>query len=151
MRLTASSTRERFTTHGKANTPENYIWRAMIQRCTNPLNAAWEHYGGRGINICDRWLQFENFLADMGNRPEKGYSIERVDNNKGYFPSNCIWLERCKQLLNTRRNRLLTFRGETKPMKLWSEELGISYSALRKRLNSGWSVKRALTERVRCV
>ncbi len=78
-------------THGMSNTPEYYSWKAMKERCTNKHHKAYKHYGGRGLVICNRWLNsFENFYADMGDRPN-GLSLERTNNNKGYNPKNCKW------------------------------------------------------------
>lgn len=81
---------------------EYRAWGAMIQRCTNPNNPAWEYYGGRGISVCDRWLTFANFIADMGLRPA-GLTLERMDNDKGYSPDNCKWATRKAQMLNRRK------------------------------------------------
>jgi hypothetical protein len=78
-------------------------WAAMRQRCLNPNVKAFKNYGGRGITICERWQIFENFLADMGERPAGDYSIERINNDGNYEPSNCHWAERAEQSANQRR------------------------------------------------
>lgn len=90
---------ETITTHGHCRTPEYRAWNQMIQRCTNPNSQRYSRYGGRGISVCQRWFRFENFLADMGPRPP-GYSIERIDNDGNYEPSNCVWIPRNQQQRN---------------------------------------------------
>jgi len=98
------------STHGMSASQEFTIWASMIQRCTNPLNKAFKNYGGRGIAVCDRWLShFEDFLNDMGRRPGPNYSIERMDNDRGYEPSNCVWATPSQQARNRRDGSL---RGE---------------------------------------
>ena len=89
------------TTHGMTGTPEYIIWAGMIKRCTNKNSEAYRYYGGRGIKVCDRWLSFENFYKDMGDRPE-GLSIDRKDNDKGYYLENCRWATPVEQASNRR-------------------------------------------------
>ena len=88
--------------HGLSRTAEQYIWSCMRQRCKNPKNPVYKHYGGRGIAVCERWNSFQNFYSDMGPRPTSKHSIERVDNDKGYDPTNCIWATRYVQAKNQR-------------------------------------------------
>lgn len=90
--------------HGQYGTREYHSWSAMIQRCCNPKNPAYRNYGARGIAVCQRWMAFKNFLSDMGTRGE-GLSIDRIDNNGNYEPSNCRWATRAVQNSNTRRSR----------------------------------------------
>ena len=90
------------TKHGMHGSPEYRAWQAMRQRCSNKNEQGYAHYGARGIQVCDRWQRFENFFADMGWRPSVGWSIERVDNNKGYQPDNCRWITDAEQTRNRR-------------------------------------------------
>jgi hypothetical protein len=90
-------------THGNSSngivSKEYHTWSGMIARCTNPNHTSYSDYGGKGITVCDRWLSFENFLADMGSKPDR-YSIERKDNSKGYNKENCIWADKYEQAAN---------------------------------------------------
>lgn len=91
-----------FKTHGMYGTPTYKVWHNMLQRCTNPNNTRYADWGGRGIKVCERWSIFENFFADMGVRPE-GLTIDRIDNDGDYCPTNCKWSNQSEQTLNSRR------------------------------------------------
>lgn len=138
--------------HGKAmkGEPANAYgsWSSMISRCCDKNHPDYGYYGGRGITVCDRWKDFRAFLADMGERPQ-GLTIERIDNNKGYSPENCVWATRKAQANNTRRNNVIEYRGEAKTLKQWAEHTGIHWATILDRLTRGWSVERALAHPVR--
>ena len=135
-------------THGHAprgKVSATYItWQNMNQRWTKPLNTKYADYGGRGITVCDRWSTFENFLADMGERP-RGLSIERMNNDGNYEPSNCKWATQQEQTRNTRRNRWITLNGERLRFSEWAQRLGITYTSLYRRLKL-WPLDKALTQ-----
>lgn len=138
--------RDTVTTHGLTNTPEYHAWTIMKQRCTNPNNANYPRWGGRGISVCARWLtSFENFYADMGPRPDPDRSLDRRDNDGDYTPENCRWATRSQQGQNKRNNVLLTHRGITQCLAAWSRDVDLDEKVLSKRLQLGWSDGRALT------
>ena len=93
---------EQKSTHGMTRRAEYWVWNAMRQRCENKNDPNYDNYGGRGISVCDRWKSFENFISDMGFRPSKNSTIDRVDNDKGYSPDNCEWTSRKNQSINQR-------------------------------------------------
>ncbi|MDE1138152.1 MAG: hypothetical protein PW999_00565 [Paraburkholderia tropica] len=117
----------------------------MRSRCTNPGDISYQRYGARGISVCERWDNFENFLADMGPRPTNSHSLEREDNNGNYEPGNCRWATAIEQSRNTRRNRMLTFDGRTQCVAKWADEIGIHRLTLQRRLRLGWSVEKTLS------
>lgn len=121
-------------------------WGNMLQRCLNKNNPAYHNYGGRGIKICNRWLRFENFLEDMGER-QKGMTIERIDNNGNYEPGNCRWATRKEQCNNKRNNHFLTFNGKTKTVVQWSEIYNIKSHTISKRIKYGWTVEKSLNKK----
>jgi hypothetical protein len=140
--------RERIRRHGGVGTPEYAVWLAIVQRCTNPNNENWPNYGGRGIKLHEPWRdEFADFLKEVGKRPKgKGrLTLERRDNNKGYVPGNVYWAPYSAQNRNRRNNHNLTFRGKTQCLIDWAKETGISFPTIIRRLNAGWSVKKALT------
>lgn len=108
-------------------------WHSMHQRCTNPKAPGYNHYGGRGITVCERWRDYANFLADMGQRPP-GMTLDRIDSNGNYEPENCRWSTTKEQTRNRRNNRLLTYGGRTMPAVCWAEEVGITKNAMYSRL-----------------
>lgn len=109
---------------------EYTCWSGMIQRCTNPKNRSFERYGGRGIEVCTRWRTFENFLFDMGEKPEGNFSLERRDNDKGYCKRNCFWATDHQQRRNKRNNRNFSYAGVTMCLTDWAKRLGMSQSGL---------------------
>ncbi len=122
------------------------VWTSMVSRCQNEKHRAFKHYGARGIAVCDRWLKFENFLADMGEKPV-GLSIERVDNNRGYEPSNCRWATMTEQARNRRNNVRYAYDGSMLTVAELSAQTGIDEQVLTDRLaKRGWSVAAALAK-----
>lgn len=130
--------------HGMSGTAIHQVWRSMRARCNNPNDPSFHNYGGRGIRVHPDWDDFSKFLADMGPRP-KGYDIDRIDNEGDYAPGNCRWVTRQQNLRNTRITRMITFNGETHPMRVWAEKLGVSHGCLKNRIDRGWSIEVALT------
>lgn len=141
-------TRHGFTARG-ARRSEFNIWMSMRARCENANHVNFKDYGGRGIAVCSRWQIFDNFLADMGNRPPNA-TIDRIKNNLGYEPGNCQWATRKQQGFNKRNNRMLIYDGRTQTLTAWAEEFGIKPSTLWARLNLSWSIEQALTIKVGC-
>lgn len=142
--------REKSTTHGHykgyVESITHISWHHMIDRCQNNRHPAYRRYGGRGIKVCKRWKKFEYFLKDMGERPTKDHSIDRINNNKGYSKTNCQWSTYAEQSRNKNNNRLATYRGVTKCIATWAEEFDLDYARLYQRLFvSHWSIKKALT------
>lgn len=118
----------------------------MIQRCERPKARGYSNYGGRGITVCERWHTYENFLADMGERPSRSLQLDRINNDGNYEPTNCRWATPREQLNNTRFNHRIEFNGRIQTLTQWSIEIGIALSTLGSRLKKAWSVERALTE-----
>jgi len=111
------------TKHNKSNTKEYRAWNNMRQRCSSKTHQAYPKYGGRGIEVCERWSNFNNFLDDMGIAPTAKHSIERRDNDGDYSPTNCYWATYTQQNNNRRNTRFVTIEGITKPLSEWRREL----------------------------
>ena len=122
------------------------IWEGAKKRCKSPTCKAYPNYGGRGLIFCDRWLNFANFLEDMGEKPDK-MTLERIDNNKGYYPENCKWASRKEQSDNKRNNILVSAFGKTQTISQWADETGLSYVAIYLRLRKGKTHEESVTKR----
>jgi hypothetical protein len=141
--------REAVSTHGRTGSPEFTVWQMMIQRCTNTNHNSYADYGGRGIRVCQRWLDsFAAFFSDMGERPSAEHTIDRTDNSGNYSPENCRWATRLEQGSNRRNVRMLTLAGETLSTTQWARRLGISNDTITERIRYGWSVEDTLTRPV---
>jgi hypothetical protein len=116
----------------------------MRTRCSSKDPTIFANYAGRGIYVCEQWDDFLLFLTDMGEKPE-GMFLERIDNNKGYAPDNCKWASRSEQNNNKRNCRMYTYDGKTQSIAMWAREFHFKRDTLKQRLNSGWSIEKALT------
>ena len=126
------------TRHGMSRSPEYTAYRHMIDRCTRPGHKHFSYYGGRGIYVCERWLQsFEYFFEDMGKRP-KGASLERIDVNDDYTPENCRWALAWKEQMQNKRNNVFVLHdGKTQCVTEWARQLGVPKSTALARLHRG--------------
>lgn len=144
-----------FTTlrHGHARdgamSPTYKSWQSMIGRCCRPHVHGYKNYGGRGIRVCERWMTFDHFLADMGERPSTEHTLDRKDVNGHYEPGNVRWAHKSEQANNRRVTIRLTFRGETLPIAEWCRRLGLNRRVVSQRIASGWSHEAALATPVR--
>jgi hypothetical protein len=141
--LKSEVTTARSKTHGEAGairTAEYQIWASMIQRCRNPKSRAFSYYGGRGIDVCSRWMAFENFIADIGHRPTPSHTLERVDNELGYTAENCVWASRRTQSRNTRHNRTIQTPYGRMMLCDAANVSGLSPQTIAKRIARGWPV-----------
>lgn len=146
--------RANHTTHGFTKGPRGTrdkitsgtynTWVNMISRCKYENLPAYKDYGGRGITVCERWMDFQNFLDDMGTRPA-GTSIDRINNDGNYEPGNCRWATGVEQCKNRRSNRMLTLNGKTMCLTDWCSEFGITRAAVTFRLKRGWTLEKSLS------
>lgn len=147
--LIIERTKETQTKHGHCRDGKTSLtyktWKGMLQRCRGKHS----NYGGRGIIVCKRWKKYENFLQDMGERPE-GLTLDRIDNNGNYCPENCRWANKSVQANNTSKTVFLTFRDKTLSISQWAEKMEINYTTLHNRLYiHHWSIEKALMTKVR--
>lgn len=131
--------------HGMTGTRTHRCWKAMKCRCTNPSSTGFRFYGGRGIRVCERWQQsFMHFLDDMGECPDRLHSLDRIDPNGNYEPSNCRWATRLEQGRNTRANRFIELDGEVLCLAEWSARSGVGTTTIGNRLKWGWDTREAI-------
>lgn len=135
--------------HGGASsgkTPTYRCWLGIKKRCCNLKEPAYYKYGGRGIIVCERWINsFENFLADVGERPSSLHSLDRIDNDGNYEPGNVRWATSSEQARNRRSNHILSVGGVEKPMIEWCEQYKARYDRVIQRIRLGWTPYLALT------
>ena len=147
---------ERSTTHNQRHTVLYSVWRGLRQRCNNPKHASYHNYGGRGITVCEEWdksfqafydWSYANGYSTENQKDEKlKLTIDRIDNNGNYEPSNCRWVDRKTQTRNMRTTRFITFNGQNKSVSEWCEIYGIKLHTFNTRIRNGWSIEEALTK-----
>lgn len=141
--------------HGKKNTRLYVVWQDMRMRCFNPNNEAYKNYGGRGITVCQEWLDFQKFYTwamSSGYDENAKFgecTLDRIDVNGNYEPSNCRWVNMKVQANNMRKNVNLEYNGETKTLREWCETLNLSYNTIYGRLMKGWDMRKALETPIR--
>lgn len=135
---------QRNATHGRTDTPLYLVWGTMFNRCYRPSHKGYKNYGGRGITVCDRWKSFENFLADMGERPSPTHSLDRIDPNGNYEPGNVRWSTKQEQCRNKRNNRTLVIDGVSKCIADWCDFFGTNKKWAYDRIRRGWSQEDAV-------
>lgn len=143
--------------HGLRKTSEYVAWANIKARCTNPNRPDYENYGKRNIKMCKAWQNsFKAFYEDMGAKPDRSYSIDRIDNNKHYscghcnqciknnWTRNCQWADSTTQNNNSRRNNYIKYRGKKQTLAQWAKALNINPNTFRSRLYQGWTIKRMI-------
>lgn len=149
--LRIENTAKMNSTHKMSKERFYKIWHGILKRCNNKKHKSYHIYGGKGIKCF--WKSFEEFKQEMYDSylihikkfGEKNTTIDRINNDKGYFKKNCKWATKKEQTRNIKTNRFITYNGQKKILADWSEELGIGHSTIINRLNHGWSVKKALS------
>lgn len=139
--------KQQMTTHGQGRAGNRsatwYSWIGMNSRCHNPNSTGFKNYGGRGITVCERWRKFENFIADMGERP-KGTTLDRINNNGDYEPKNCRWTSMCLQRRNKRNVQLAFLDGSELTRPEVAKILGVTTTTIHRRLQKGFSLQEVL-------
>lgn len=131
---------------GCTYTAEYRIWNNLINRCKNPNLKNWHRYGGRGISFCDKWKKFEGFFEDMGIRPSRNHSLDRIDNNGNYCKENCRWATYREQSRNRSTNVYVEYKGEKKILKDVAQELGLDQQPIKRRLDKGLSLEESINK-----
>lgn len=136
--------------HGETHTRLHKIWESMVARCEYQKHPYFGSYGGRGITVCDEWHDYMVFREWAKTHGYLGHlTLDRVDNDLGYYPENCRWATMKEQQNNKRTSHRLTWRGETRTITEWAEYLGMNKTTIKERIRAGWSVDKALTVSVR--
>jgi hypothetical protein len=136
-----------YTTVDKKWTASEYgVWMSMKARCGNPKTPSYKRYGARGIEVCERWIKFENFIQDMGKRPTNKHSLDRIDTHKGYEPGNCRWADQMEQAQTRTNVRKIHAFGETMTAAMWGRKTGITAMTIRNRIDAGWTPEDAVTK-----
>lgn len=138
LRETLLKRNQRLAKHRLSKIPEYQAWSHMMNRCRNPKEKRYNDYGGRGIQVCKRWHNAKLFFSDMGPKPTPKHTIDRINNELGYFPLNCRWATRLVQNRNTRRNKILTINGISKCISEWAESATVKAGTIYARVESGW-------------
>ena len=138
--------RKKLTKHGKYNTRIYNIYDAMKQRCYNPRNSSYKYYGTKGIKVCDEWLNdFVSFYSwSIANGYKDNLTIDRINADEDYKPSNCRWATYKEQVENRKCNHWITYNGKTQILTQWAKEYNLTYDCLRYRIRSGWDIEKAL-------
>lgn len=137
------------TKHGMYKTRTYRIWTSMLNRCRNKNCNNYDRYGGKGIKVCDRWKYFENFWEDMKDGYTDQMTIDRIDNNGNYEPSNCRWVNAKEQLRHKSTIKRFEYAGELLTIPQLAEKLGMNRWTLYTRIKSGWNIERAISEPVK--
>ncbi len=144
--LRDATAKNQMTKHGMYKSPEYTSWKSMVRRCTDEKSAGFHNYGARGISVCDRWLSgFEAFYEDMGDRPTPTHSLDRIDNDGNYEPSNCRWATPSEQSRNKRQSRLVLFDGKRVHVSELAGLHDIKPGTLWERIKRGWTIEKALS------
>jgi len=123
--------------------PLHKTWVCMRSRCEKPKDDSYRNYGAKGIYVCDRWKSFRNFVLDMHPKPGPEYTLDRIDGTGPYSPENCRWATHKQQALNRSNTVNIEYKGVTKPLDTWCQELDLDYRLVYSRLRQGWAVEKA--------
>lgn len=136
----------RLGTHRQSGSKEYMIWHTMIRRCTQPKNKKYHAYGARGIRVCDEWMRFEAFIADMGQKPTSRHQLDRINNDGNYCKENCRWALPVTQANNTRANVFVCIDGVSRTIAEWARFRGVKPDAIYRRIYAGWDAVSAVME-----
>lgn len=137
-KLTAHQTRSKRERHGMTGSPEHVAWGNILKRCLNKNTPNYYAYGGKGITVCQEWIDsFSAFFREIGRRPSPNHSVDRIDNSRGYEPGNVRWATRMQQQSNMSSNVFFTHNGETHHLLAWSRISGVSNSVIKSRTRRG--------------